>query len=323
MKRLGIVILLLAATTRAEDLTIGTYNIENFRQHFLAHRLSTSRPSWIPRGNPEVTELLDELRAANDEDNWEVAQVILDPKFFPDVLVIQEGCAQSDLEYFNKTWLKNAYETVIVFPSNTEREQYLEMLVKPGFKVVERKTDYYKEPDSEKNERGDRLFARGPSFVLIQAPSGYRFWVGTNHQKSKSGNNVDITKWRNREAKRTHDIIKEIEKYGPDDVIFLGDMNDELGIQEFELEGGGDVITNLVGKPEDGITLATKSLADSGQISYGGYWRGEHRSFIDHVFITAGLKNQIDKVEVFHNDYTQEASDHFPVIVRFKADPMK
>jgi endonuclease/exonuclease/phosphatase family metal-dependent hydrolase len=238
------------------------------------------------------------------------------------VLVIQEGCGQSDLEYFNKTWLKNAYETVIVLPTNTERDQELEMLIKPGFRVVQKKTDYYKEADSEKNKRGDRLFARGPSFVLIQAPSGYRFWVGTNHQKSKSDNTVDITKWRNREAKRTHEIIKELEKSGPEDVIFLGDMNDELGIQEFELEGGGDVITNLVGKPEDGIILATKPLAESGQISFGGYWRGDHRSFIDHAFVTSGMKTQIDKVEVFHNDYTQAASDHFPVMIRFKADPM-
>jgi endonuclease/exonuclease/phosphatase family metal-dependent hydrolase len=322
MKRILIVILLLAAPLPAEDITVATYNIENFRQHFLAHRLATSRPSWMPRGNPEVTQLLDELRYANEEDNWEVAQVILDPKFSPDVLVIQEGCNQSDLEYFNKTWLKNAYGTAMVFPTNTERDQHLGMLIKPGYKVIDKKVEYHKESDSEKNERGERLFARGPAFVLIQAPSGYRFWVGTNHQKSKSGNNVEITRWRNREAKRSHAIIKELEKQGPDDVIFLGDMNDALGIQEFELEGGGDVIANLTGKAEDGILLATKSLADSGQISFNGYWRGEHRGFIDHIFVTGGMKTQIDKVEVFRNDYTQSASDHFPVMIRFKADPM-
>ncbi|HEY7088201.1 MAG TPA: endonuclease/exonuclease/phosphatase family protein [Tepidisphaeraceae bacterium] len=313
----------LIPAARAEDITVATYNVENFRQHFLAHKLSTSRPSWLPRNDPQATEMLDELRSANDKDNWEVSQVILDPKFFPDVLVIQEGCNESDLKFFANRWLQNKYETVMVFPTNTEREQNLEMLVKPGFKVLDRKDQYFKEPDSEMNERGNKLFARGPAFVLIQSPGGYKFWVGTNHQKSKSGNSVDVTKWRNREAKRTHQIIKELEKQGPDDVIFLGDMNDELGIQQYELEGGGDVITNLIGAPEDGITLATKPLADAGQNSYGGYWRTDHRSFIDHVFVTSGMKNQIQKVEVFHNDFTNEASDHFPVLVHLKADPPK
>jgi endonuclease/exonuclease/phosphatase family metal-dependent hydrolase len=323
MKPCAIVVLLLAAPLPAQDINVATYNVENFRQHFLAHRLSTSRPSWLPRDNPDAVQLMNELRYANEEDNWEVSQVILDPKFSPDVLVIQEGCGQSDLEYFNRTWLKNAYETVMVFPSNTERDQHLAMLVKPGFKVLEKRTDYYKEPDSERNERGERLFARGPAFVLLQAPSGYRFWVGTNHQKSKSGNNVEITRWRNREARRTNQIIRELEKRGPDDVIFLGDMNDALGIQEYELEGGGDVIANLVGNTQDGIVLVTKALAESGQVSFKGYSRTDHQGFIDHVLVTRGMKDQIDKVEIFRNDYTQSASDHYPVMVRFKADAMR
>jgi endonuclease/exonuclease/phosphatase family metal-dependent hydrolase len=318
-----LMLLLLATPSLAEEITVATYNIENFRQNFLAHRISTSRPSWMPRGDPQAAELMDELRYANEEDNWEVSQVILDPKFSPQVLVIQEGCSQSDLEYFNRTFLKNAYETALVFPSNTERNQHLALLMKPGFRVVEKRTEYYMEPDSEKNDRGDRLFARGPAFVKVQSPGGYRFWVGTNHQKSKSDNSVDVTKWRNREAKRTHEIIKELEKAGPDDVIFLGDTNDELGIQEFELAGGGDVISNLVGKPEDGIILATRQLAEEGQVSYKGYVRNDRKSFIDHVLITSAMKTQIDKVEVFQNNFTHSASDHFPVLVRFKAEPMQ
>ncbi len=322
MKRclIPVVVLVLTLAARAENITVATYNIENFREHFLAHKLSTSKPSWLG-DTPEAKELLDAERKHNDEENWEVSQVILDPKFSPDVLVIQEGCGQKDLEYFDKRWLKDAYETAIVFPTNTTREQNLCMLIKPGFKVIERKDRYREEPDPAANERGERLFARGPAFVLLQSPGGYRLWVGTNHQKSKSDNSVEVTQWRNREAKRTHEIIRELEKTGPEDVIFLGDMNDELGIQQYEQDGGGDTIANIVGPPQDGIILATKPLSDAGQISYGGYWRTDHRSFIDHIFVTAEMKDQIDEVKVFQNSFTQVASDHYPVMIRIHADP--
>ena len=110
--------------------------------------------------------------------------------------------AQEELEAFNKKWLKGAYETAIVFPGNSGRGQTLGMLAKPGFKIVDRKDQYHLEPDTGKNARGERLFARGPAFVLIESPSGYRFWVGVTHQKSKSDNSVDVTQWRNREATR-------------------------------------------------------------------------------------------------------------------------
>jgi len=320
MKRFLLPILILCVTLqpRAEQITVATYNVENFRTHFLAHKITTSKPSWM--NDPLAKELIDAEREQNDKANWEVSQVILDPKFNPDILVMQEGCSQSDLDYFNKRWLKDAFKTVIVFETNSERDQNLCMLIKPGFTIVDRKDQYFKEPDSEKNERGDRLFARGPAFVQIQAPSGYRFWVGTNHQKSKSGNSVEVTKWRLREAKRTHQIIKELEKTGPDDVVFLGDMNDELGLQKFEQEAGGDAIATIVGPAQDGIVLETKPLADAGEISYGGYWKPDFRSFIDHVFVTQEMKDQVEDVKVFQNNFTQVASDHYPVMIRFHAD---
>jgi len=194
------------------------------------------------------------------------------------------------------------------------------MLLKPGFKIVQRKDQYFKELDTIPNDRGNRLFARGPVFVLLEAPSGYRFWVGTNHQKSKSDNSLEVTQWRNREAIRTHKIIKEIEKIGPSDVVFLGDMNDELGIQAYELAGGGDAIANLVGPASDGIFLATRGLAEAGRISYFGYSRTEYRSLIDHIFVTRDMKERIEDVQVFQNSFTAVASDHCPVTMRFRAD---
>jgi endonuclease/exonuclease/phosphatase family metal-dependent hydrolase len=313
-----LLVLMIAPWLPAQQITVATYNIEHFAGHFLARRIATTRPSVAK--NPEAQDLMESERRHEDEDNWETAEVILDPRFSPDILAIQEGCSQADLEYFNHRWLRDSYSTVIVFDSNTDREQTIGMMIRPGFKVVDRKDQYYREPDPVPNERGNRLFARGPAFLLVEAPSGYRFWIGTNHQKSKADNSVEVTQWRNREALRTHQIIKEIEKSGPSDVIFLGDMNDEAGIQMYELQGGGDVISNLVGPVTDGIFLATSKLAEAGKISYFGYSRTDHRSLIDHIFVTSSFKDQIEDVQVFQNGFTAVSSDHCPVMMRFLAD---
>jgi endonuclease/exonuclease/phosphatase family metal-dependent hydrolase len=129
---------------------------------------------------------------------------------------------------------------------------------------------------------------------------------------------IDVTKWRNREAVRTHQIIKELEKAGPKDVILLGDMNDSLGMDEYEPEGGGDAIMNLVGPPADGLILLTKPLADQHQNSFNGYWRDKYRELIDHVIITPSMKDEVADVKVFQDNFTAVSSDHFPVIVRLK-----
>jgi endonuclease/exonuclease/phosphatase family metal-dependent hydrolase len=306
------------AFAAAETITLGTYNIEHFNENFLGHRVVTSQPALV--NDPVVKELLDKVKTENDEDNWEVAQVILDPRFSPDVLVVQEGCNQKDLAFFNKRWLNDAYATLITFPTNTDREQHLNMLLKPGFKAIERRDRYYLEPDTIPNPRGQRLFARGPAFVLVESPSGYRFWVGTTHQKSKSGNSAEVTQWRNREAKRTHEIMKELAATATRDVILLGDMNDELGIQEFELEGGGDVIANLIGPESDGFALATKPLADQGKQSFGGYWNTRFRALIDHVLISNEVKDQVEAVQIVDWGLAPAASDHYPVMIAIRAD---
>ncbi|CAN5678696.1 hypothetical protein BH09PLA1_BH09PLA1_22290 [soil metagenome] len=299
-------------TAHGETITLGTYNIERFQERF-----------------PDTKSIIDKdlagfVRAAADKANWMASEVILNPKFSPDILVIEECCDQEFLDKFNKQWLKGAYETVIVFPSNSERHQSLAMLTKPGFQVVEKRDQYYLEKDpGGGNDRGDRLFARGPAFCKIQSPGGYMLWVGVTHQKSKSGNSVEVTKWRKREAVRTHQIMNELEKTGPDDVILLGDMNDEFGIQEYELEAGGDAIADLVGAPEDGFILATKPLSDAARISYGGYWKPNFRSFIDHIVISKEVKDQVEEVNVFTDGLAQAASDHYPVYIRIKADPSK
>jgi endonuclease/exonuclease/phosphatase family metal-dependent hydrolase len=304
----------------AETVTVATYNIEHFEERFEAYRLSKLDEA---KSSELIKQLVEAERRQNEEDQWEVSQVISDPGFDPDILVIEEGCSQSNLRYFNKRWLNESYQTVIVFPTNTDRNQNLGIMLKPGFKILARKDRYHEEKDSIGNERGALLFARGPAFCLIETPSGYRFWVGVTHQKSKSDDSVEVTAWRNREAKRTHEIMRELQKDGPEDVMLLGDMNDEIGLDKFEQDpaSGGDSIANLVGPAEDQFILVTEPLAKSGEISFGGYWRPTHLSFIDHVITTLSMKDQIEKIGVFKGSLAASASDHYPVFVKVRSDP--
>lgn len=323
----------LAGVVKGEDIRIATYNIEHFADHFDTRQLA----AWAKKvekdhpdlkGSPELAKLVTQERNQDNEDNWEVATTLLDPKLSPDILFIQEGCSQEDLEYFNHRWLKDAYGTVKVFPSNTGRDQNVCMMLKPGFEMLETKADYYKEPDSvpkpflAKAEdmpsdapaaKENRLFARGPAFLKVKSPGGYVFWVGTNHNKSKYGNSVEVAQWRDREAAREHQIITELSADGTD-VVFGGDMNDELGMQEFEQEAGGDSIGKIVG--DDGkVVLATKPLVDQNAVSFGGYFNEKYRSFIDHLFVSAGLAGRVKSVSVYNEGLAPVASDHFPVLM--------
>ena len=323
-------VLLLPLPGRGEDITVASWNIENWNTHFEAHRAST-RPI---AENPEVKDILTDLRKANDEDNWEAAQVMLDPKFAPDIIVMEEACDQDDLRYFNHRWLSDAYDTAIQFPTNTDRHQNLDLLAKKGFKILERRDRYYLEPDPVGNDRGGRLFARGPAFVKVKSPGGFVFWIGVTHMKSKnvgtstSANlpgdtkqkSIEATKWRNREAARTHEIMKELQSAGPKEVILLGDMNDSVGLDQYEPQAGGDAIMNLVGPAADGFTLATQPLVDAKQFSFNGYWRTDHRELIDHAVVSSAMKPHVKNVQLFQDGWTPVASDHFPLMVKLSSE---
>ena len=354
---LTVVLLLCAAlatpTARAEEIKVATYNVEVWADSFKAHAASTQPIAKDPAG----AELLRILARENNEDNWEVAQMILDKNFDPDILMIQEGPDQADLRYFNRRWMNEAYETVQVLPSNTDRHQNLCVLMKKGFKILARKDQYHNEPDpSGANARGARLFARGPVFLLVQTPGGKKFWLGTTHQKSKNpgtsttqqpgvagagagaagagggqrpnenspevfAKRVEDTKWRNREAARTHQIIKEIEKSGPSDVILMGDMNDAVGMDDTEQQAGADAIATLIGPPADGLILATQPLVDAKKISFHNYDDTRHRELIDHVVITKSMQPRIIEVKVLDDlPFARVASDHFPVMVKLRTD---
>ena len=308
-------LLLLQPATRPapETVRVATWNVENWRDHFADERMKgTPKPTDENLANLRFTE-----RFQNAEDNWEIAQVILDPAFAPDVLLFQEGPSQEELDAFADEWLEGRYPTRVVFPGNSVRGQTVGLLLRDGFRVVEVADDFHTMPDADDlNPRSDRLFARGPAFALIEGPDGGRFWAGTTHQKSKSGNSVEATRWRNAEAAATRQIMADLADRGPAAVVLAGDMNDEIGLQEFEAEAGGDVMATLVG---DGLVLATRDLAEQGAITYAGYWRPRYRSFIDHVVVTPAAAEGLRGVAVFDTPWARVASDHLPVYVDLDA----
>ena len=103
-----------SCSSTAETITLATYNIEHFNNRFEGYRLGKLQEAQQPG---LVKDLVDAEKKQNEEDQWEIAQVISDPAFNPDILVIEEGCTESNLKYFNKRWLNEAYETVVVFPT--------------------------------------------------------------------------------------------------------------------------------------------------------------------------------------------------------------
>ena len=329
MKRLLTCVALLCAVSvsRAEDVKIATYNIEHWNDRFNTRQVRALFKK-LGEDNEELKELADINARSNDRANWSAAEVIR--AMDPDIMLFEEGCTQEDLNYFGHRWLEDAYATMKVFPTNTgPRNQHIGLIAKPGFKVLKTMDQYYLEKDSvlktfataERNGEAsseNRLFARGPAFVMMESPGGKQFWVGVNHQKSKSGNSLDVTKWRDREAVRVHQIIKELEKTGPADVVFGGDMNDELGLQEFEQEAGGDSIALIQGPPADGVVLATRKLAEANGISFGGYYSTRYRSMIDHFFVTKSLADKVADVKIFKDGLAPVASDHYPVVMTLR-----
>lgn len=325
-------VLLAPVAVWAEVVTVATYNVENWRTHFLGYKLREA--TLVPDAEANA-ELIRSLRESNDEDNWEVSKVLLDPAFSPDVVVFQEAAAKEDLEFFNRRWLNNAYATVHVFATNTGRDQHLAIFLKPGFTVVRYAEQYHLDVDPDPASRvaagADdprtpptsrpgaalpefKLFARGPGFALVRTPGGREMWVGNTHQKSKSGNSVPVAAWRARESKRTHEILLDLKKSAP--VVFMGDFNDELGLQEFEAEAGGSAPELIVGPEGSGLALVTRELSEKGDFTFNGYFRARNRTFIDHIVTSADLLPAVTEVKVFRNVWTEAASDHLPVFVR-------
>jgi endonuclease/exonuclease/phosphatase family metal-dependent hydrolase len=303
-------------------IRVATYNVEHFMRMF--------DQALMPQRSRNRTELF-----RDDEDLYEVARTMSLPEMDADIVGLQESCSQEMLERFNRERLGGRYQTVIVFPSNSDG-QYVALLAKPGFTVLDRRTDLSGENDPVRDpgiesyrRRGGfegRLFSRGPGFVKFRTPSGHRIWVGVTHVKSKAGNSEAVTRWRIREIKRTREICGQLLAQGDaDGVIMLGDFNDDFGRDELEQAVGADAVAQmLAGTGAQKMVSPTRELARR-RPNLATYHceikPRRYRSFIDHIFLTPALAGHVQRTYVVDDPIAAVASDHFPVVIDLALPP--
>jgi len=69
--------LICIARAGAETITITTYNVEHFANHFEGQHLTTQK---FQKEGDEAKELVDNIKHDNDRENWATAETILDPR---------------------------------------------------------------------------------------------------------------------------------------------------------------------------------------------------------------------------------------------------
>lgn len=103
--------------------------------------------------------------------------------------------------------------------------------------------------------------------------------------------------------------------------IVLGDWNDDLDASTFN--GMETPFQILLDNPND-YFFPTKALSDAGKTSYASY----NGSFLDHIMVTNPLKvdyipqsaNVLDMMPTYISNFSQNTSDHYPVISFFHLD---
>lgn len=103
--------------------------------------------------------------------------------------------------------------------------------------------------------------------------------------------------------------------------IVLGDWNDDL--DESTFNGIETPFQIFLDNPED-YFFPTKELSDAGKTSYAFY----SGSFLDHIMVTSLLEvdyipesaNVLDMMPAYISNFSQNTSDHYPVISSFHLD---
>ncbi len=298
-----------------ETVKIASYNIEHFMKKF--------DQILMPERSQERTELW-----RDEEDLYEIARTITLERLDADVIGIQECCSEEMLKLFNEKWLDNRYGYVKVFPGNVEG-QYIGIMAKPGWVALRVSDQYYLEADpmndpevaeAKRSLAGkNRLFSRGPGFVLFRSPGGHNIWVGCTHVKSKYGNSKAVTRWRIRELERTREICRELAaEPETSNLIMLGDFNDDFGRDRYEKLAGQDAIAVML-KKDDGEALTCTTMALLQQDNNPATYHCEikpptYRSFIDHIFVSPALSSAVKNTVVIDDPIAAAASDHYPVV---------
>jgi endonuclease/exonuclease/phosphatase family metal-dependent hydrolase len=303
-----------------DEVRIATYNIEHFMKLFDQHNM--------PARSRDRTEMF-----RDEKEIYAIARTMQLPEFNADIVVIQECCDRQMLEYFNKRWLDGKYGFVKVFAGNTDG-QYLGVLGDKELEILDIR-QYYQDRDpvddsavrrfkeDAEGNTTNRLFCRGPGFVLFQTKNGTKFWVGNTHIKSKSGNSHPVTKWRVRQIERIREICFELlAEAHTDKLIMLGDFNDDVGMDRFEESLGIDAVTQMKIE-QDGIKLISPTFnmfrENNSLATYHCKIKPPtYRSFIDHIFVSPKMYEFHTKTIKINAPIAEVASDHFPLVSYFE-----
>lgn len=308
------------AAGQGEKVRIATWNVEHFMKMFDQLQL--------PERSRNQTE-----QFRDEEDLFEVSQVLKLGELNADILCIQEGPRQDMLELFNRRWMDGEYEFVRQFEGNRPG-QWLGILARHGFECLEIREyadmeDPVKDPkvmgtkEHEGISRGNLLFPRGPVFVKFRTPGGTKIWVGCTHVKSKYNNSEAVTRWRIREMEGTRRIAGELAVATDTGfVAVLGDFNDDFGMDYHERKIGQDAVGVMIsGKGDEMLASITKpmALANPQLATYHCMIKPpKYRSFIDHIFVTPALYGYYTHATVITEPIAYVASDHLPVVAEFE-----
>lgn len=303
-----------------EVIRVATYNIEHFNRMFDQH--------MMPERNRSMEEYY-----RDEEDLYEVARTMRLPTFDADIIGLQESCNEKMLHYFNSRMLGGRYALATTFPGNTDG-QWLSMLAKPGFEVLEIRAEYYKEAreggasapattsTGGDDDAGPRMFGRGPAFVLFRSPGGLKFWVGVTHAKSKRGNDEAMTRQRRREIERTREICQQlVTESGVPHLVMTGDFNDDFGVDKFE-EKAGNAVAAMIEGPEPTFTCVTKPLFDQNPnlaTFHCELKTPQFRGTIDHIFASPAMTALFTEARLIDDPIATVASDHYPLMAIFES----
>lgn len=275
MKKLLIVIstiLLLASCSNNNDITVGTFNI-----------------AWLGDG-------IDDKTPRTAEDIQNISQVI--STLNADVLALQEVENSAAIKAIVDT---NKYTIITTsFP----KEQKTALIINKKIEIVE---TYQLDAISLGNE-GLR-----PGLVAYCRYDGFDFFVGSFHFKSTS--RYDDTPFKKSKSfdmrqEQSAILLKEIKKLidikNDDDVILLGDFNDNPTKKN----------SNITALDNDEFDFLTSDMMSC---KYS-IWKS-----IDHIIVSQPMKKRakhstltmIDINAMFPEAEAKKVSDHCPVIVKF------
>ena len=228
-----------------------------------------------------------------------------------DIFALQEITSSSSLnELVNQ--LSEGWEAIIGPSHYGQRNAYL----------INTETINYLDNYEILNDAPNEPFTKFP-LVLEFTFSDINFIIINNHFKCCGNGSIDYGNYNDEEYRRLYamELIKNYidENHNADNVIILGDLNDEL----VDNENVFDVIIN-----DFENYLFTDIGIASGSPYYWSY--PTYPSHIDHILITNELFDYEDTTATLFidqwyfdgfNDYNTFISDHRPIAIRLNINP--